>query len=185
MSKRLLRPDPHRQKIISLTRTERWLSVIRHHSDHDQRISALDLSDLAIECQNWPGCVAIVEVDEVNLVAACRFAVERPGLRARCGLFAVTDFNSLAAVGALAAAGFQWTCRSPLAVKRMFRQIQRYHDLNPPEAQKVETSFGQRLPWKAVGRYAGSSFKPTRFSVLPIQSTQPSDSLTDAENLND
>ena len=95
MSKRLLRPDPHRQKIISLTRTERWLSVIRHHSDHDQRISALDLSDLAIECQNWPGCVAIVEVDEVNLAAACRFAMDRPELRARCGLFAVTDFNSL------------------------------------------------------------------------------------------
>ena len=187
MSTRLLQPDPHRQKVISLTRTERWLSVIRHHSDPDQRISALDLNDLAIECQNWPGSVAVVEVDEVNLTAACRFAAERQELRTRCGFFAVTNFGSteaIEAMNALALAGFQWTCRSPLAAKRLFRQIQRFHDLHPPETSDIGSSFRQRLPWKAVARYAGSSFKPTRFSVSTIQSKH-SDSLNDAENSND
>jgi len=158
MSNRLLRPDPHRQKIISLTRTERWLSVIRHHSD---------------------------EVHEVNLEAACRFAVDRPVLRAGCGLFAATDFCSLDAINALAVAGYQWTCCSPLAANRLFRQIQRYHDLHPPDSLEIESAFGQRLPWKAVGRYAGSSFKRTRFSNLPVESTRLPDSLTDAEKLND
>ena len=185
MSTRLLRPDPQRQKVISLTRTERWMSVLRYHSDPDQRISAIDLDDLDIECRNWPGSVAVVEVDEVNLEAACRFAVDRSELRARCGLFAVTDFRSIEAMNALAVAGYQWTCRSPLAATRLFRQIQRHHDLHPSKSLGIESAFGQRLPWKTAARYAGSSFKPTRFSVSPIESTKNSDSLTDAENLND
>ena len=150
MSNRLLRPDPHRQKIISLTRTERWLSVIRHHSDHDRRISALSLTDLEIECRNWPGSAAVVEVHEVNLEAACRFAVDRLVLRAGCGLFAVTDFCSLDAINALAVAGYQWTCRSPLAANRLFRQIQRYHDLHPPDSLEIESAFGQRLPLSLI-----------------------------------
>lgn len=185
MSKQLLHPDPQRQKIISLTRTDRWLSVIRHHSQRNQRISALDLNDLALECQNWPGSVAVIEVDEVNLEAACRFAYERMELRSSCGLFAVTDFGSLEALNALAVAGFQWTCRSPLAAHRLFRQIQRYHDQHPPESLKIEAAFGQRLPWKAAGRYAGGSFKRTRFSTLPPETAEHSDTLADAENLND
>jgi len=185
MSKQLLRPDPQRQKIISLTRTDRWLSVLRHHSNRDQRISALDLSDLAFECQNWPGSAAVIEVDEVNLEPVCRFAFDRTDLQSRCGLFAVTDFESPEALNALAVAGFQWTCRSPLAANRLFRQIQRYHAQHPPESLKIETAFGQRLPWKAVGRYADSSFKRTRFSNLPPETAEPSDTLADAENLND
>jgi hypothetical protein len=185
MSTRHLRPDLHRQKVISLTRTERWLSAIRHHSDSNQRISALDLNDLAIECRNWPGSVAVVEVDEVNLAACCRFAAEHRHSFTRCALFAVTDFSSIEILNALAVAGYQWTCRSPLAAKRLFRQIQRHHDLNPLESLDIESSFGQRLPWKAVARYAGGSFKTTRFSVPPTKLTQHSDSLTDAENSND
>ena len=185
MSDRLLRPDPHRQKIISLTRTERWLSVIRHHTDPDQRVAALNLPDLAVECRNWPGSAAVVEMNDVNLEAACRFALDRPDLLATCGLFAVTDLSSPEAINALAVAGYQSTCRSPLSAERLFRQIQRYHDLHPPDALEIESAFGQRLPWKAVGRYADGSFKRTRFSNSRIESTQLTDSPTDAENLND
>ena len=138
-----------------------------------------------MECRNWLGSVAVIEVDEVNLEAVCRFAFERMDLRPNCGLFAVTDFSSLEALNALAIAGFQWTCRSPLAANRLFRQIQRYHDQHPTESLKIEAAFKQRLPWKAVGRYADSSFKRTRFSNLPPETAEPSDTLADAENLND
>ena len=196
MSERLLSPNQNQQKIISLTRTDRWLSVIRHHSNPDQRIAALDWNDLAIECQSWPGSVAIVEVNDVNLAAACQFCLDRPHVRATCGLFAVTDFqsdettsaNALAA-NALAVSGFQWTCDSPLTATRLFRQVERYHRENQPGDVGIEAGFRQRLPWKRVGRYAGSPLKTTRFSMHsnngPIESAITSDSTDDDNQSHD
>ncbi len=193
MNERLLRPHQTRRKIISLTRTDRWLSVIRHHSTHQQRITALDWSDLVTESRRWPGSAIVVEVDEVNLAAACRFSLDRPDLRARCGLFSVTDFSSPVAVNALAIAGYMWTCRSPLAAHRLFRQIERYHQENPANHSGIETEFRQRLPWERAGRYAGSRFEKTQFSVLPPELhangahelVNKSDPLGDTQERND
>jgi hypothetical protein len=172
MSVRLLSPDQNLQKIISLTRTDRWASAIRHHSDQTQRIAALDWNDLATECRQWPGSVAIIEVGEVNLEAACRFPLEHPNLRSLCALFAVTDFarvhraqTGTNELGVLAMAGYQWICNSPLAAPRLFRQIERYQCENPPHQPPIEVAFRQRLPWKRIGRYADRQFKTTRFSV--------------------
>lgn len=193
MNERILSPDQNQRKIISLTRTDRWLSVIRHHSSHDQRIAALDWSDLVTECRRWPGSAVVVEVDEVNLEAACRFSLDRPQLRSHCGFFSVTNFSPPEAAGALAIAGYMWTCCSPLAATRLFRQIERYYRENPANDAGIETEFRQRLPWERVGRYADSRFETTQFSVLPSdmpanlvnELVNTSDSLGDAKERND
>ena len=165
MTDRLLQPDQPLARVITLTRTDRWSSILRQRWPVQQRIVALDWSDLVGEARLWPGSVAIVEVDAANFEAACRYAVEWRRQVNGCPLLAVTDLASPDMAGALAAAGVLGTFDSPLAASRLCRLVAKYFQSVEPTQTEVEASFGQRLPWKPLDRYPGNSFHPTRFSA--------------------
>jgi hypothetical protein len=152
------------QKVILLTRSQRWRSILHQHIIPEMRVTALDFEDLLAEASHWPGSVAVVEVDASNLVAATDFAIQRFERPIDCGLFVVADGANAVSGAGLTAAGFLASITKPAAIGRLMRQIEIHHANHRPAERSIEAKFQRRLPWKPLDRYANRPFVATRFS---------------------
>lgn len=153
-----------RQKVITLTVSHRWHSILRQQFSCPQRIDSLSLDDLSRHCDQWPGCAAVVELNRTNLLKSCVTIASIVRPEKQLAMFAVGELWLADCRATLASCGFAATCVTASEALRLKARIQRHwNSVRLPELE-IEARWALKLPWNRVSRHKDPAYVTTRFS---------------------